>query len=68
MTDLYQFFKDPVNLALIPIDQAGALWWLLKVGPKDDSERKAIAEALKDLDATKTPFTEDGKYVVNWSF
>ena len=57
-----------LNPPTLTVDQAGALWWLLKVGPKDEAERKAIATVLKGLEGDKYPFTADNKYVANWQF
>jgi hypothetical protein len=48
----------------LTMDQAGALWWLLKSTYTTD-QLGTIATKLKDLDADKSPI-KNGKYVDGW--
>lgn len=50
----------------LSIDQAGALWWLLKDSSSDTEKTMDIAPKLKDLPSTKNPFKADGALTPDW--
>jgi hypothetical protein len=50
----------------LTVDQAGALWWLLREAPTD-AQRKVIAGKLAGLDADKSPFDAKGAYKTDWA-
>lgn len=50
----------------VTVDQAGALWWLLKSSSTDGEKQKFIATTLADLPSDTSPF-KAGKYQTDWA-
>lgn len=51
----------------VTVDQAGALWWLLRDFSSDDDKKK-IRDLLADLTAAAQPIGQDGKVVATWTY
>ena len=51
----------------LTIDQAGALWWLLKDFSTNADKTNDIAPKLKDIPSTTSPFDNAGAYNAGWA-
>lgn len=50
----------------VTMDEAGALYWLLKVGASTDKSKKAVSDKLGGFDSSSGPFDDKGKIKPDW--
>lgn len=51
----------------LSVDQAGALWWLLKEASTDSEKKSNIGPKLKDLPSDTRPFDSTGNFIAGWT-